>query len=171
MPRHTARPGALRATGRAPLLTGAVVLGADSAVDAAARATVYVREFIKPAVHPHPVHALAPTVTGPAAAAGQLRSRSRALQGACLPVVGFLPRALRIAQECRAYINPYVSFYDNGAKWRCNLCGIANDTPAGYHSPLNVRCRAAAGRGDKAVGRRKVSASTRSIARNFARCV
>ncbi|KAJ7625872.1 CPII coat sec24 protein [Roridomyces roridus] len=30
---------------------------------------------------------------------------------------------------CRAYMNPYIQFLDNGRRWRCSLCGRPNDVP------------------------------------------
>ncbi|BFZ56751.1 COPII subunit [Savitreella phatthalungensis] len=35
-------------------------------------------------------------------------------------------------RRCRTYINPYVSFVENGYKWKCNLCGYLNETPSAF---------------------------------------
>lgn len=40
-------------------------------------------------------------------------------------------------KRCRAYINPYVTWTDNGRRWRCNLCGMLNDVPSSYFSHLD----------------------------------
>lgn len=41
-------------------------------------------------------------------------------------------------KRCKAYINPFCTFFDNGNKWCCNLCRIANITPDGYRSALDT---------------------------------
>ena len=40
-------------------------------------------------------------------------------------------------KRCRTYINPYVGWLSNGRQWRCNVCGMINDTPASYHCHLD----------------------------------
>ncbi|KAJ2895300.1 uncharacterized protein MKZ38_006710 [Zalerion maritima] len=35
-------------------------------------------------------------------------------------------------RRCRSYINPYVSFMDQGHRWRCNMCNLANDVPQAF---------------------------------------
>jgi len=40
-------------------------------------------------------------------------------------------------KDCRAYINPFVRFIENGLKWICNFCGDINPTDNYYYSPLN----------------------------------
>jgi protein transport protein SEC24 len=40
-------------------------------------------------------------------------------------------------KDCRAYINPFVRFIENGLKWICNFCGDINPTDSYYYSPLN----------------------------------
>jgi len=40
-------------------------------------------------------------------------------------------------KRCRTYINPYVGWLSNGRQWRCNVCGMVNDTPASYHCHLD----------------------------------
>ncbi|KAL3237577.1 COPII subunit SFB2 [Nakaseomyces bracarensis] len=32
-------------------------------------------------------------------------------------------------RRCRAYLNPFASFIEQGRKWRCNFCRLANDVP------------------------------------------
>jgi len=40
-------------------------------------------------------------------------------------------------RDCRAYVNPFVRFIENGMKWICNFCGDINPTDNYYFSPLN----------------------------------
>lgn len=40
-------------------------------------------------------------------------------------------------KRCRTYINPYVGWLSNGRQWRCNVCGMVNDTPPSYHCHLD----------------------------------
>ena len=40
-------------------------------------------------------------------------------------------------KRCRAYINCYVTWTDNGRRWRCNFCGMLNDVPSSYFSHLD----------------------------------
>lgn len=49
---------------------------------------------------------------------------------------------------CGAYINPYAVFSDGGRRWRCAVCGGANDVPAAYRSVL---CRETGQRRDLAL--------------------
>ncbi|KAF2796541.1 COPII component protein [Melanomma pulvis-pyrius CBS 109.77] len=35
-------------------------------------------------------------------------------------------------RRCRAYINPFVTFLDNGHRWRCNMCNLTNDVPQAF---------------------------------------
>ena len=41
-------------------------------------------------------------------------------------------------RQCRTYINPFVTFIDQGRRWSCNACNCANDVPPGYYSPLDA---------------------------------
>jgi protein transport protein SEC24 len=61
--------------------------------------------------------------------------------GAALPVVNFGNVGVIRCTGCRAYLSPYVHFYDNGARWKCNLCGLANETPQAYQAPLDQNGR------------------------------
>ena len=40
-------------------------------------------------------------------------------------------------RECRAYVNPFVKFIDNGARWICNFCRLDNVTDGYYYSQLD----------------------------------
>lgn len=35
-------------------------------------------------------------------------------------------------RRCRGYINPFISWTENGKRWRCNFCGLQNDVPAAF---------------------------------------
>lgn len=39
--------------------------------------------------------------------------------------------------KCRAYINPFVKFVQNGTKWQCNFCPHVNNTESYYYAPTN----------------------------------
>jgi protein transport protein SEC24 len=39
--------------------------------------------------------------------------------------------------ECRAYVNPFFQFLENGHKMRCNLCGLVNPVPPSYYKGLD----------------------------------
>ena len=32
-------------------------------------------------------------------------------------------------RRCRSYINPFVTFLDQGNRWRCNMCNLTNEVP------------------------------------------
>eukprot|EP00250_Pteridium_aquilinum_P010450 c19397_g1_i1 orf=566-3775(-) len=38
--------------------------------------------------------------------------------------------------KCKAYINPFMKFIDQGRHFKCNFCGHTNDTPRDYHCNL-----------------------------------
>ncbi|CCW67466.1 unnamed protein product [Phytomonas sp. Hart1] len=40
-------------------------------------------------------------------------------------------------RRCSAYINPFTTFFDRGARWQCILCRHLNETPKPYLSSLN----------------------------------
>ena len=47
-----------------------------------------------------------------------------------VPVVG--DTIIGRCRRCRTYINPFAQFMDNGHRWRCNMCNLANDVPQAY---------------------------------------
>ncbi|KAL0295028.1 UNVERIFIED_CONTAM: protein transport protein Sec24-like [Sesamum calycinum] len=57
----------------------------------------------------------------------------------CLCVV--CPLGEAPAGSCRTYVNPYVSFTDNGRKWRCNICSLLNDVPSEYFAHMDATGR------------------------------
>jgi len=40
-------------------------------------------------------------------------------------------------KRCRTYINPFVSWIENGRRWRCNICAQLNDCPSAYFCHLD----------------------------------
>eukprot|EP00397_Hematodinium_sp_SG-2012_P002207 GEMP01002213.1.p1 GENE.GEMP01002213.1~~GEMP01002213.1.p1 ORF type:complete len:1042 (+),score=152.49 GEMP01002213.1:405-3530(+) len=40
--------------------------------------------------------------------------------------------------RCRAYVNPYAKFIDDGTRWTCNLCGFSSETPSHYYCDLDT---------------------------------
>ena len=54
-----------------------------------------------------------------------------------VPTVNFNNKPIVRCQECRAYINPFVKFIDNGAKWICNFCKLDNKTEGYYFSQID----------------------------------
>lgn len=39
-------------------------------------------------------------------------------------------------RRCRAYMNPFVTFIDQGRRWRCNFCRLANDLPMQFDQSI-----------------------------------
>lgn len=39
--------------------------------------------------------------------------------------------------ECRAYVNPFTKFVENGSKYRCNICNTINAVPSYYLASLD----------------------------------
>ncbi|KAK9456452.1 hypothetical protein V1511DRAFT_510261 [Dipodascopsis uninucleata] len=35
-------------------------------------------------------------------------------------------------RRCRSYINPFITFIDQGHRWRCNMCNLTNDVPTAF---------------------------------------
>jgi protein transport protein SEC24 len=40
-------------------------------------------------------------------------------------------------KRCRTYINAFVSWLENGRRWRCNICAQINETPSAYFCHLD----------------------------------
>ncbi|KAJ3127695.1 COPII subunit [Nowakowskiella sp. JEL0407] len=45
-----------------------------------------------------------------------------------VPVIN--PEQIVRCRRCRAYINPWVQFIENGTKWKCSLCYVTNEVPS-----------------------------------------
>ena len=54
-----------------------------------------------------------------------------------VPLVNFGQTGVVRCRRCRTYVNAYVKFIDGGRRWRCNVCGLANDVPADYYCDLD----------------------------------
>lgn len=57
--------------------------------------------------------------------------------GQPLPTVNFGSVGVVRCNICRGYMNPYVTWLDKGANWRCNLCRVTNEVPNGYFAPVD----------------------------------
>lgn len=53
-----------------------------------------------------------------------------------VPQVNFKNEPIVRCQDCRAYINPFVRWLDNGQKWVCPFCGDINRTENYYYSTI-----------------------------------
>ncbi len=42
-------------------------------------------------------------------------------------------------KRCRTYVNAFVSWLENGRRWRCNICGQLNETASAYFCHLDER--------------------------------
>ncbi|PIN18446.1 Vesicle coat complex COPII, subunit SEC24/subunit SFB2 [Handroanthus impetiginosus] len=58
-----------------------------------------------------------------------------------VPIVNFATTGIIRCRRCRTYINPYVTFTDNGRKWRCNICSLLNDVPSEYFAHVDASGR------------------------------
>ena len=38
------------------------------------------------------------------------------------------PQIVR-CRRCRTYVNPWISFIEQGSRWKCNMCSLSNDVP------------------------------------------
>jgi protein transport protein SEC24 len=56
-------------------------------------------------------------------------------------VVDFGQTGIVRCKRCRTYINPFASWTDNGRKWRCNICGMMNETHHSYFCHLDQNGR------------------------------
>ncbi|KAI5300646.1 COPII subunit [Ascosphaera atra] len=48
------------------------------------------------------------------------------------PVPIVADQVIARCRRCRTYINPFVTFIDNGHRWRCNMCNLNNDVPQAF---------------------------------------
>ena len=54
-------------------------------------------------------------------------------------VVNFGACGIIRCKKCRTYINPFVTWLNNGRQWRCNVCGYANEVPNSYFCHLDEK--------------------------------
>ena len=57
--------------------------------------------------------------------------------GEDLPTVEFNNKPIVRCKECRAYVNPFIKFIDNGARWICNFCRVDNTTEGYYYCQMD----------------------------------
>ena len=55
-----------------------------------------------------------------------------------IPSSDFGGKPIVRCKECRAYVNPFVKFIENGQKWICNFCKDINNTDSYYYSPTDT---------------------------------
>lgn len=55
-----------------------------------------------------------------------------------IPQSNFAGKPIVRCKECRAYINPFVRFVENGTKWICNFCKDVNNTESYYYSATDI---------------------------------
>ncbi|KAJ7729938.1 protein transporter SEC24 [Mycena metata] len=66
---------------------------------------------------------------------GLVISPHRTLADGEAPVPVIEDGVISRCRMCKAYINPYVQFVDSGIRWRCSLCGHAeNEVPPSFYS-------------------------------------
>ena len=53
-----------------------------------------------------------------------------------MPQVSFGDEPIVRCTDCKAYINPFVRWLNNGAKWVCHFCGEINKTDEYYYSEV-----------------------------------
>ncbi|KAL0437431.1 UNVERIFIED_CONTAM: protein transport protein Sec24-like [Sesamum radiatum] len=58
-----------------------------------------------------------------------------------VPIVNFVTTGIIRCKRCRTYVNPFVSFTDNGRKWKCNICSVLNDVPGDYFAHVDASGR------------------------------
>lgn len=66
-----------------------------------------------------------------------LRPLAEQTEDSEIPIVNFGSIPIARCRSCRAYINPYDEFVDNGRRWKCSICSTFNDVPTPYYSNLD----------------------------------
>jgi protein transport protein SEC24 len=56
-----------------------------------------------------------------------------------IPLVNFKSAGVIRCSKCRAYVNPFVVFVDDGRRWQCNFCKCLNQTPPEYYCKLDSK--------------------------------
>jgi protein transport protein SEC24 len=54
-----------------------------------------------------------------------------------IPVYNFGTCGVVRCFNCRTFINPFVSFHEDGRKWQCNMCKCLNQVHQDYYAPLD----------------------------------
>lgn len=55
-----------------------------------------------------------------------------------VPEVNFKQQSIVRCKDCRAYINPFVRWIDDGQRWICPFCGEINVTAKYYYSTIEA---------------------------------
>ena len=58
-------------------------------------------------------------------------------QGEETPVISYGNHPLVRCEGCRAYMNPFAKFLENGMFWKCNMCGSKEPVPNYHFSALD----------------------------------
>jgi len=53
-----------------------------------------------------------------------------------VPTISFKNDPIVRCKDCRAYINPFVRWLENGHRWICSFCGDINKTESYYYSTI-----------------------------------
>lgn len=60
---------------------------------------------------------------------GLILTPHRSLKEGDAPVQVVTDQVIARCRRCRTYINPYVTFIDGGARWKCCMCNVSNEVP------------------------------------------
>ncbi|KAG8957755.1 COPII subunit [Tulasnella sp. 419] len=60
---------------------------------------------------------------------GLILTPHRSLKEGDDPVPVVTDQVIARCRRCRTYINPYVTFVDGGARWKCCMCNVSNEVP------------------------------------------
>ena len=88
------------------------------------------------------------TTFGSVAASGAMMKQSAVPMGVIVQPLAELGRGVPVVptgaggivrcRACRAYVNPFVQWLDNGRRWLCNFCQRDNETGSQYYSHLDA---------------------------------
>ena len=53
-----------------------------------------------------------------------------------VPVVDLEDAGIVRCRKCRTYVNPYMTWHDNGHRFKCNVCPAFTETPPDYYAPM-----------------------------------
>lgn len=54
-----------------------------------------------------------------------------------IPLLDYQDKNIPRCVDCKAYMNPFIKFIDNGNKWECNICKAINSTENDYYCALD----------------------------------
>jgi len=55
-----------------------------------------------------------------------------------IPTIQPGPAGIIRCKRCRTYINPFATWFENGRRWRCNICTALNEVSASYFCHLDA---------------------------------